>query len=46
MERNVNLRLRIILKALLAGAMRVARSCSRPVEVLGVCGDRRRVTYL
>jgi hypothetical protein len=33
-ERKVNLRLRIILKALLAGAMRVTRSCSRAVDVL------------
>ena len=33
MERKVNLRLRIILKALLAGAMRVTRSCSRAVDM-------------
>jgi len=43
MERKVNLRLRIILKALLAGAMRVTRSCSRPVDILGWGGDRRGV---
>jgi hypothetical protein len=33
MERKVNLRLRIILKALLAGAIRVTRSCSRAVDM-------------
>jgi len=33
MERKENLRLRIILKALLAGAMRVTRSCSRAVDM-------------
>jgi hypothetical protein len=33
-ERNVNLRFRIILKALLKGAMRMTRSCGRPVDIL------------
>jgi hypothetical protein len=33
-ERNVNLRLRVILNAVLRGAMRMARSCNRPVDIL------------
>jgi hypothetical protein len=45
MERKLNLRLRIILKALLAGAMRVTRSCRRAVDK-GTSVYRVRGVYL
>lgn len=45
MERKLNLRLRIILKTLLAGAMRVTRSCRRAVDK-GTSVYRVRGVYL
>jgi hypothetical protein len=37
-ERNVNLRLRIILKTLVAGAMDRTRPCNRPIDMDGGIG--------